>query len=112
MEVFNREGYRNVNYQVFVDNPPAWNPSKQECGEGKFHGCAFPHWCDNFRAKNNDRYIAIGVKEEDFYEWKKNPNYPQKIGFRKGIVLYEVDRGGNKIQPPAWLHDTFATVGS
>ena len=27
MEVFSREGVRNTNYQVFVDNPPAWNPS-------------------------------------------------------------------------------------
>jgi hypothetical protein len=25
--VFQREAIRNVNYQVFVDNPPAWNPS-------------------------------------------------------------------------------------
>ncbi len=27
IEVFQREGVRNANYQVFVDNPPAWNPS-------------------------------------------------------------------------------------
>lgn len=27
VEVFQREGVRNPNYQVFVDNPPAWNPS-------------------------------------------------------------------------------------
>lgn len=26
-EVFSREAIRNQNYQVFVDNPPAWNPS-------------------------------------------------------------------------------------
>jgi len=28
MEVFNREGVKNPNYTVFVDNPPAWNPSR------------------------------------------------------------------------------------
>ena len=27
LEVFAREGIRNPNYMVFVDNPPAWNPS-------------------------------------------------------------------------------------
>ena len=27
LEVFTREGVRNNNYHVFVDNPPAWNPS-------------------------------------------------------------------------------------
>jgi hypothetical protein len=27
LEVFAREGVRNNNYSVFVDNPPAWNPS-------------------------------------------------------------------------------------
>eukprot|EP00347_Sterkiella_histriomuscorum_P007966 403346884 len=26
IETFTREGVRNLNYQVFVDNPPAWNP--------------------------------------------------------------------------------------
>ena len=28
LEIFQRESVRNYNYQVFVDNPPAWNPSK------------------------------------------------------------------------------------
>ena len=27
-ETFQRDGVRNANYQLFVDNPPAWNPSK------------------------------------------------------------------------------------
>ncbi len=27
-EVFQREGVKNQNYQLFIDNPPAWNPSK------------------------------------------------------------------------------------
>jgi len=26
LEVFTREGIRNNNYQIFVDNPPSWNP--------------------------------------------------------------------------------------
>ncbi|CDW77632.1 tubby-related protein 1 [Stylonychia lemnae] len=25
-EVFHKDGIRNVNYQIFVDNPPTWNP--------------------------------------------------------------------------------------
>ncbi len=28
LEVFAKEGIRNNNYQIFVDNPPSWNPSK------------------------------------------------------------------------------------
>lgn len=27
-EVFHKDGIRNQNYQIFVDNPPAWNLSK------------------------------------------------------------------------------------
>ena len=30
VEVFSRESVRNTSYQVFVDNPPAWNPSKSQ----------------------------------------------------------------------------------
>ena len=71
---------------------PNWNPSQAECGEGKFHACALPFWCDNFRSKRGDRYIAIEVNIKDLYEWTNNPSYPNKIGFRKCKVLAEVKR--------------------
>ena len=70
---------------------PAWNPTEQECGAGKFHACARPHWCDIFRSTKGDKYIAIQIKVEDLFEWK-SPSYPQKIGFRKGKVLKTVKR--------------------
>ena len=31
LEVYAKEGYRNPNYYVLVDNPPAWNPSTDLC---------------------------------------------------------------------------------
>ena len=71
---------------------PNWNPFKEECGEGKFHACAKPFWCDSFRNKKGDKYISIKINIKDLYEWTENPNYPQKIGFRKGKVIEEVNR--------------------
>jgi hypothetical protein len=76
---------------------PAWNPSKTECGEGKFHACAKPSWCDVFRSNKTDKYIAVEIAIEDLYEWKNKPSYPQKIGFRAGRVLGEVNRKGEFI---------------
>ena len=73
-----------------------WNPTESECGEGKFHACATPHFCNEFRNNFGDRYIAISVKIADTYEWK-NGNYPTKIAFREGKVLYECDINGKKI---------------
>ena len=75
---------------------PDWNPSHSECGEGKFHACPKPYFADEFRDIPNDKYIAIRVAAEDVFEWKDNPLYPHKIGFRKGKVLYECDRYGKK----------------
>lgn len=75
---------------------PKWNPGLEECGSGKFHACSRPFFCDEFRGKIGDRYIAIEISVKDLYEWK-NPGYPHKIAFRKGNVLYECDRYGNKI---------------
>jgi len=75
---------------------PVWSPEK-ECGAGKFHACSRTFFCDEFRyTKADDRYIAISVKISDLYT-HKNPQYPHKIAFRKGRVLYEVDRDGKKI---------------
>ena len=78
-------------------NHPAWKPDNGECGEGKFHACSRPYFCDEFRNENGDRYIAVSIKLEDLYEWKNNPHYPHKIGFRACEVLYECDKFGKKI---------------
>ena len=71
---------------------PNWYPVNSECGEGKFHACALPFWCDSFRNKKGDRYIAIKVNVKDLYEWTVNPSYPTKIAFRKCKVMAEVKR--------------------
>ena len=79
-------------------NHPSWNPSGQECGEGKFHACATPYFCDEFRSNMDDHYIAIQINMSDIFEWKDNLTYPHKIAFRKCKVLYECDRFGDKIE--------------
>ncbi len=72
---------------------PNWNPGEHECGPGKFHACAKPHWCDGFRRDTmGDKYIAIKVHVDNIYEWKSGCQYPQKIAFRKGEVIAEVNR--------------------
>jgi hypothetical protein len=73
---------------------PIWQPEKQEGGANKFHGCAFPGWCDLFRKKEGDKYIGISVAVNDFFEWKKSPQYPQKIAFKKGYVIGDCTREG------------------
>ncbi len=75
-----------------------WTPKGQECGAGTFHACARPYFCDEFRSTVGDRYIAIKIDKKDLYAWPEpEPKYPHKIAFRKGTVLYEVDRFGDKI---------------
>jgi hypothetical protein len=75
---------------------PDWRPTLKECGEGKFHACSRPYFCDEFRSQQGDRYIAVKIKVTDLYEWEK-PDYPHKIAFREGNVLYEVNKYGKKI---------------
>lgn len=75
---------------------PAWEPTRQECGGGKFHGVSRPYFADQFRNTKGDKYIAIKVALEDVFEWKQ-PTYPHKIGFRKGKVLYCCDRFGKRL---------------
>ena len=77
---------------------PAWNPNNGECGEGKFHACSRPYFCDEFRNNKGDRYIAISINSEDLHEWTGNVSYPYKIAFRKGTVLYECDRFGKELK--------------
>jgi len=73
-----------------------WDPSLTECGAGKFHACAKPRWCDMFRNEKDDKYIAVRIHVQDLYEWTNNPSYPQKIGFRRGYVVGEVERNIDK----------------
>ena len=76
---------------------PSWNPKNQECGEGKFHACSRPYFCDEFRDVKDDIYIAIKVNKKDLFAWE-NPNYPHKIAFRKGKVLFQCDKIGKEIK--------------
>jgi hypothetical protein len=76
---------------------PKWIPKNEECGQGKFHACSRPYFCDQFRSTKGDHYVAISIKVEDLHEWKDNPKYPHKIAFREGTVLYECDRFGKQI---------------
>ena len=75
---------------------PNWDPSI-ECGPGKFHACGRPYFCDEFRSRLDDRYIAIEVKVEDLYV-HNCPDYPHKVAFRAGRVLHECDRFGKKLE--------------
>ena len=69
---------------------PDWNPTQSECGPGKFHACAKPHWCNYFRNEKGDKYIQIKIHVNDIYEWKNNPTFPQKISFKKATVIKEI----------------------
>jgi len=75
---------------------PAWQPDVTECGDGKFHACSKPYFCDEFRQKPGDKYLAIQACVGDLHEWP-NPSYPHKIAFRKGKVLYECDKLGRNL---------------
>jgi len=72
-----------------------WKTPDEECGEGKFHACSLPVFCDEFRSTPGDRYIAISVAVTDAHAWP-NGGYPHKIAFRKGNVLHEVDINGKE----------------
>jgi hypothetical protein len=75
----------------------AWKPEESECGNGKFHACSRPYFCDEFRNGNReDKYIAVQIKAADLYEWP-NASYPHKVAFREGKVLYECDKFGKML---------------
>jgi hypothetical protein len=78
-------------------NHPNWKPEIAECGEGKFHCCSRPYFCDEFRTVKDDKYIAIEIEKSDLFHWK-NAEYPHKIAFRAGKVLYQCDKFGRKIE--------------
>ena len=74
-----------------------WKPHDSECGPGKYHACSKPYFCDEFRKTPGDRYIALKIALADIHAWPGG-DYPHKIAFRKGVVLYECDRYGKEIQ--------------
>ena len=74
---------------------PAWDVS-EECGDGKFHACFTPRWCDGFRDIEGDRYVAILVQTHDLHVFAR-PTYPQKLAFRRGKVLFECNIKGEKL---------------
>ena len=76
---------------------PNWEPALQECGGGKFHACHNPKACDRYRQTEGDKYIAIEVAVKDLYAWPKKPEHANKIAFRKGKVLHEVNAFGEKV---------------
>jgi alpha-tubulin suppressor-like RCC1 family protein len=76
---------------------PNWEPKTGECGAGKFHACSRPYFCDEFRSEKGDRCIAIEVDKADLYVWP-DAQYPHKIAFKKGTVLYECDRSGKEVK--------------
>jgi hypothetical protein len=74
-----------------------WRPESGECGEGKYHACSRPYFCDEFRSTRTDRYVAIEVEVKDLKEWE-NPQYPHKIAFRKCNVLFECNKLGKEVK--------------
>jgi len=75
---------------------PKWNPTEQECGEGKFHACANTNDCNNYRDCINDKYIKLTVKKSDCFVWSF-PEHPIKIAFREAKIVCECDRFGKDI---------------
>lgn len=82
-----------------------WNPRQQECGGGKLHACYNPNDCVLFvHTYYSDKFIAIEVALKDMYAWPdQKGKYGQpaknKIAFRKGKVLYCVNRYRIKCSP-------------
>jgi hypothetical protein len=72
------------------------NPTRQECGAGKFHAFSRPYFCDEFRSLADDVYVAIQIPVKELHAWD-NASYPHKIAFRTGTVLYQCDKFGNKV---------------
>jgi hypothetical protein len=75
---------------------PKWSPKDEECGSGKFHGCSRPYFADQFRSERGDRYIAIEVDLKDIHAWDE-AQYPHKIAFRQGKVLFECNKFGKQV---------------
>lgn len=73
---------------------PEWNPYENEIGKGKFIASINPMSFHAISKIKNISYLAIEIDVLDLYEYPFG-KYPQFIGFRKGKVLYEVDKNKN-----------------
>jgi hypothetical protein len=72
--------------------------NNKECGEGKYHFCSRPYFCDEFRTTAGDKYIALSVPVKTLYAWP-SPSYPHKISGTTATVLYVCDKHGRKVNP-------------
>ena len=97
-DFLSQEGTKNeTNWKIGETlTHPEWHPKDRECGTGKYHACPRPYFCDEFMDNTGDRYVAIEIDKKDLYAWP-DPTFPHKIAFRKGTVLHEVDRFGEKL---------------
>jgi len=68
-----------------------------ECGYG-LHFCHHPICCEQFTDVKH--YLACQIKVSDIRIYKDQPQHPDKIRAKSCKVLYEVDRWGEKINPP------------
>lgn len=75
---------------------PIWNPYDNEIGKGKYVASISPKSFFELTKSKRLTYIAIEIDVLDLYEYPFG-KHPQFIGFRKGKVLYEVDKEKNKI---------------
>lgn len=73
---------------------PDWNPYENEIGKGKFVASINPNSFHTITKLKNISFLAIEIDVLDLYEYPFG-KYPQFIGFRKGKVLYEVDKQKN-----------------
>lgn len=75
---------------------PEWNPYENEIGKGKFVASINPNSFHTITRVKNLTFLAIEINVLDLYEYPFG-KYPQFIGFRKGKVLYEIDKNKNII---------------
>lgn len=71
-----------------------WDPYENEIGKGKFVASINPNSFHAITKIKNISFLAIEIDVLDLYEYPFG-KYPQFIGFRKGKVLYEVDKQKN-----------------
>ena len=74
---------------------PDWEKiTNIECGKA-LHFCHHPICCEQFLTVKH--YLACKVKVSDIVIYKNQPEYPDKIRSKQGLVLYECDRWGKRI---------------
>lgn len=74
----------------------SWNPYDNEIGKGKYVASISPKSFFEITKSKRLTYVAIEIDVLDLYEYPFG-KHPQFIGFRRGKVLYEVDKEKNII---------------